>query len=168
MNDRAAIAMRECEPDDWSAIWQMLAPVFRAGDTYALPVTISEAEARHVWLELPLHTFIATDDTGTALGTYYLKPNQAGPGSHVCNCGYVVSDRARARGVGSRMCSHSLAIAKTLGFKAMQFNCVASTNPVAIRLWQKFGFKIVGTLPSAFQHPQHGFVDAHVMYLLLS
>lgn len=164
MDDRTAIAIRTHAATDWPAVWQMLAPVFRAGETYAIPRDIREPDARRIWLDLPQQTFVAEDAAGTLVGTYYIKLNQAGPGAHVCNCGYVVSDRARNRGIASRMCAHSLALAKTLGFHAMQFNCVVSTNRVAVRLWQKFGFEIVGTLPGAFLHPQYGFVDAYVMY----
>ncbi|MEO1132822.1 MAG: GNAT family N-acetyltransferase [Cyanobacteria bacterium J06639_1] len=167
VSNQQAIAIRPHAPSDWFAIWHILAPVFRAGETYAIPVDISEADARRIWLDTPLQTFVAQDEAGQILGTYYLKPNQAGNGSHVCNCGYVVSDRARNRGIASCLCAHSLTVAKELGFRAMQFNCVVSANEVAVRLWQKHGFAIVGTLPGAFQHPQHGFVDAFVMYRTL-
>lgn len=160
--------IRAFEPNDWNAVWQILVPVFRAGETYALPTGIPEDDARAFWIDKPLQTFVAVDDAGALLGTYFIKPNQAGPGAHVCNCGYVVSDRARNRGIASRLCGHSLATARALEFRAVQFNCVVSTNEVAVRLWQKYGFEIVGTLPGAFFHPQQGFVDAYVMYLRLS
>jgi len=57
------------------------------------------------------------------------------------------------------MCRHSLAQAKALGFRAMQFNFVVSTNESAVRLWQDFGFTVVGRLPRAFHHPERGYVD---------
>jgi len=69
--------------------------------------------------------------------------------------------------VGRRMGEHCLAEAQRLGFRAMQFNFVVSTNEPAIRLWQQLGFSIVGTLPGAFRHSQRGFVDAYVMYRTL-
>ena len=102
------------------------------------------------------------------MGTYYLKANQSGPGSHVCNCGYMVSSRARAKGVATFMCEHSQDIALSLGYKAMQFNCVVSTNNAAVQLWQKLGFETVGRLPGAFNHARLGFVDAFVMFKWLS
>jgi len=107
---------------------------------------------------------VARDPSGAIIGTYYLKPNQPGLGSHVCNCGYVVSDRARGHGVATLMCVHSQQEAVRLGFRAMQYNLVVSTNDGAIRLWKKLGFDIVGTLPGAFRHPRMGFVDAFVMF----
>jgi ribosomal protein S18 acetylase RimI-like enzyme len=98
------------------------------------------------------------------IGTYKLKPNQPGLGNHVCNCGYVVSPHARGRGIASALCEHSQTEAQTMGYLAMQFNLVVSSNEVAVRLWQKLGFRIIGTLPGAFRHSQLGFVDAYVMY----
>jgi L-amino acid N-acyltransferase YncA len=62
------------------------------------------------------------------------------------------------------MCEHSLAEARSLGFRAMQFNFVVSTNEAALHLWKEFGFDVVGTLPRAFRHPQKGYVDVYVMF----
>ena len=112
---------------------------------------------------MPRLTFVADED-GQVLGTYYLKTNQGGPGDHVCNCGYMVSSSARGRGIATAMCQHSQRIAKALGYKAMQFNFVASTNAGAVKLWTKLGFETVGRLPKAFRHPAQGYVDALVMY----
>ncbi|MEW8381327.1 MAG: GNAT family N-acetyltransferase, partial [Candidatus Thiodiazotropha taylori] len=98
------------------------------------------------------------------VGTYYIKTNQAGPGSHVCNCGYMVPSSSRGKGLATAMCEHSQNTARDLGYKAMQFNFVASTNEGAVRLWQKLGFEVVGRLPEAFNHPVKGYVDALVLY----
>lgn len=97
-------------------------------------------------------------------GTYFLQPNQAGGGAHVANCGYATAPRAAGRGVGAAMCAHSIELARALGFRAMQFNFVVTTNGGAVRLWERFGFAIVGRLPGAFLHPTQGYVDALVMY----
>ena len=142
----------------------MLHKTFASGDTYAFAPASTEAEILNAWVELPLATYVACSDEGAIIGTYVLKPNQPGLGSHVCNCGYVVSAEARGKGIASAMCEHSQAEAIRLGFRAMQFNLVVSTNEGAVRLWQKLGFHIAGTLPGAFCHAQHGYVDAYVMY----
>jgi L-amino acid N-acyltransferase YncA len=110
--------------------------------------------------------FVA-EEAGSILGTYYMRPNQAGGGRHVCNCGYVTAADATGRGVARLMCEHSMATARAHGYRAMQFNFVVSTNQRAISLWQKMGFDVVGTLPGAFRHPTHGYVEAFVMYQLL-
>ncbi len=162
------LTVREYMPGDWAALWAIMEPVFRAGETYAFDPAISEAEAQRVWIELPAATYVAVDEAGMLLGTYYIKPNQPGLGAHVCNCGYIVAAAARGQGIASRLCEHSQEEARRLGFRAMQFNLVVSTNTGAVRLWQTLGFPIVGTLPGAFNHPRLGYVDAYVMYKQLS
>ncbi|MEP4076203.1 N-acetyltransferase family protein [Haloferula sp.] len=155
--------IRPIEDSDWPATWAIIEPVFRAGRTYVYSPEITEAKARSVWVNSPLATFVA-EDKGEIIGTYYLKENQPGHGSHVCNCGYIVSEGARGKGIATAMCEHSQAEAAARGFRAMQYNLVVSTNEGAIRLWKKHGFKIVGTLPGAFRDPELGFVDAFVMF----
>lgn len=156
--------IRPFEESDWLATWAVLEPVFRAGDTYSFPPTISESEAYKAWVGIPAATFVAEDDSGQILGTYYIKANQPGQGAHVCNCGYVVGEAFRGKGIASAMCEHSQREAVRRGFRSMQFNLVVSTNTGAVRLWKKLGFEIVGTLPEAFNRPTKGFVDAFVMY----
>lgn len=158
------ISISKLEQSDWSSTWIIIESVFRLGETYPYSPDISEVEAYKVWVEVPTATYIAKDDYDNVIGTYYIKPNQPTLGSHVCNCGYVVGESARGKGVASLMCQHSQEEAKRLGFRAMQFNLVVSTNKIAVRLWQKCGFEIVGTLTGAFKHSRYGFVDAIVMY----
>lgn len=158
------IKIRLFEEQDWPAIWLTIEPVFRAGETYAFSPDIIEREAHKVWVEIPDATFVAVDENNNILGTYYIKPNQPALGAHVCNCGYIVSEDARGRGVASKMCEHSQREAVSRGFRAMQYNLVVSTNEGAIRLWKRHGFEIVGMLPKAFRHSKLGFVDAFVMY----
>ncbi|WP_106477639.1 GNAT family N-acetyltransferase [Phytohalomonas tamaricis] len=158
-----ALHIREAVPADFDSLWPILHAVFRAAQTYALAPDMTRDEAYTLWCETPLATFVAEGE-GEIIGTYYLKKNAAGPGDHVCNCGYIVAAEARGRGVAGAMCEHSQQIARTHGFKAMQFNSVVSTNEGAVRLWQKLGFDIVGTLPRAYRHTSLGFVDAYVMY----
>ncbi len=162
------ITIRRFEESDWAAVWGIIKPVFRAGDTYAFRPDISEEEAHRVWVKTPAVTYVAVDDKDTVLGTYYIKPNQPGSGAHICNCGYIVSENSRGQGIAGRMCDHSQGEAITQGFLAMQFNLVVSTNGGAIHLWKRKGFTIIGTIPKAFNHPLQGFVDAFIMYKQLS
>ena len=156
--------IRKFAEPDWPDVWRLIAPVFRSGETYAIAREITEAEARRLWIETPTATYLALAENDVAVGTYFIKPNQAGGGAHVCNCGYIVGENARGRGVAAAMCLHSQREAIRLGFRAMQFNFVVSTNEGAVRLWKKLGFEIVGRLPGAFAHPSLGFVDAYVMF----
>lgn len=159
--------IREASKSDWQSIWPIFSEIVSAGETYAYDPELSAEQAQKIWLEVPRKVFIF-EEAGKVLGTYYLKTNQAGPGNHVCNCGYMVSSTARGKGLATSMCEHSQQIAIDLGYKAMQFNFVASSNEGAIRLWSKLGFDTVGCLPKAFNHPKLGYVDALVMYKWLA
>lgn len=161
------ITIRPFVEGDWSLVWSIIKPVFRAGETYPYPPGITAEEAHLAWIELPSKTFVAEDESGRILGTYYIKPNQPGLGGHVCNCGYIVAQDAQGQGIASRMCIHSQDEAVSRGFRAMQYNLVVSTNENAIYLWKKHGFELVGRLPQAFNHSKLGFIDAFVMYKLL-
>jgi ribosomal protein S18 acetylase RimI-like enzyme len=162
------IRIRPYTPEDWDSVWAVLEPIFRAGETYAIRREIASDEAREYWTSKPKEVFVAVDEaTGQLFGTYYLRPNFEGPGSHVCNCGYIVAEHARGRGVASRMCEHSQVEAAVRGYRAMQYNLVVSTNEGAVRLWKRMGFEIIGTVPGAFRHPRFGLVDAHIMYKAL-
>ena len=155
--------IRPAQSADRDAIAAIVMPTIRQGTTYALDREMSEADALAYWLGPDKETFVAEDD-GRILGTYYLRANQAGGGSHVCNCGYMTGAAAAGRGVASAMCAHSLDLARSQGFRAMQFNFVVSTNTRAVALWERMGFAVVGRLPGAFRHPSLGYVDALVMY----
>ncbi|MCM5705400.1 GNAT family N-acetyltransferase [Larsenimonas salina] len=157
------LTLRPVRPEDKDAFWHIFEPILRAGTTYALPRDMQPARAWAYWGEAPLETWVA-EDQGSVLGSYYLKANALGGGAHVGNCGYIVADHAQGRGIASALCAHSLERARAQGFKALQFNCVVSTNTRAIALWERFGFQTVGRLPGAFSHPEMGEVDALVMY----
>ena len=157
------VSIRAFQPADWPQLWPILQAVFRRGDTYTYPPGATEEEIHALWIARPEATFVACDDAGQVIGTYYLRPNQQGNAAHVCNCGYVVAEAARGGGVATLMCEHSQDQARARGYLAMQFNFVVSTNVGAVRLWERLGYAIVGTLPRAFRHPQAGQVDAHVM-----
>lgn len=155
--------IRRIENADHDAVWRIIEPVLRAGETYALPADMARDDALAFWCASHNDTFVAEDQDGI-VGSYFIRANQSGGGSHVANCGYMTAAAAQGRGVARAMLEHSLAHAKARGFRAMQFNFVVSSNARAVKLWKSCGFEVVGTLPEAFQHPRLGFVDALVMY----
>lgn len=159
--------IRVLEEADWPRVWELMKPVVRAGETYPYARDMDAAGAHHMWLEIPQVSYVAESDAGDLLGTYYIKPNQPTLGAHVANCGYIVGRPARGQGIATAMCEHSQAEAIKLGFRAMQYNLVVKTNEASVYLWQKMGFEVVGTLPGAFHHPRHGYVDAYVMFKIL-
>jgi len=156
--------IRRFEAADWPPLWALLRATFDTGDTYAFAPDSREADIHKAWIELPAATFVACGADGHLLGTYYIKPNQPALGAHVCNCGYVVAPAAQGQGIATSLCEHSQREAVSMGFRAMQFNLVVSTNERAVRLWQRLGFAVAGTLPRAFHHQRLGYVDALVMY----
>ena len=158
------LQIRPYRAADWPAVWALLEPVFRAGETFPHDPAITEDEALEAWVKPSQAVMVAVDPAGAVVGTYYLRPNTLALGAHVANAGYVVAEQCRRQGVGSRLCQHSLQAARRLGFRAMQFNLVVSANAAGIRCWQRNGFQLVGTLPGAFRHKQLGYVDALLMF----
>jgi L-amino acid N-acyltransferase YncA len=156
--------IRQATERDRDAIWKIFHEVVAAGDTYALDPNISREDALAYWFAPDTRTYVAEQPAIGVAGTYILRPNQSGGGSHVANAGFMVSASARGKGIGRAMAEHCLGEARRFGFRAMQFNYVISTNTSAIRLWQELGFETVGTLPDAFRHPEKGYVDVYVMY----
>ncbi len=157
------LKIRVAEDKDFEAIWPIFHEVVSGGDTYAFSPNTRPEEAYQLWMKLPTTTYVATEDE-EVVGTYYIKPNQPGLGSHVCNAGFMVAASARGQGIGRKLGEHAMKQAKIQGFKAMQFNFVVSTNEQAVKLWKSLGFTIAGTLPNAFNHQQLGWVDLYVMY----
>jgi ribosomal protein S18 acetylase RimI-like enzyme len=161
------LIIRQSTTEDHAEIWKIFKAVVQTGDTYVYPPDCSQADAIKYWCEITEASFVAEVDL-KIVGTYYLKPNQPGLGSHVCNTGYMVSETARGQGIATAMCLHSQQEALRRGYQAMQFNLVVCSNVTAINLWKKLGFQIVGEIPEAYNHKTLGLTDAFVMYKLLS
>jgi ribosomal protein S18 acetylase RimI-like enzyme len=160
------LTIRPAAVTDHVAIWSILEPIIRAGETYALPREMTREAALAYWTAPDRETFVAESGT-RILGTYYLRPNQPGGGAHIANCGYITAPHAAGRGIARKMAEHSFLHAKSSGYTAMQFNFVISTNTRAIKLWENLGFATLCRLPAAFHHPHEGFVDALVMFRML-
>ncbi len=158
------VHIRQATANDHDAVWRVMEPIIRRGDTYALPREMTREEAITYWFGSALSVHVA-EDHGEILGTYCVRKVRPAGGSHIANCGYMVGPWASGRGVGRAMCEDSIQRARALGFRGIQYNFVVSTNERAIRLYKDLGFAIVGTLPRAFAHPTTGFVDAYIMFL---
>ena len=155
--------IRQATPADLDAIWEIFERVVATGDTFAFSPVTKKAELPGLWLAPAMDTFVAESD-GKIVGSYFIKPNQPGLGAHIANCGYMVHPGCRGKGIGGELCRHSLQIAKVLGYRGMQFNRVVSTNTGAVALWQRLGFRIIGTVPGGFNHQKLGYVDAFIMF----
>ena len=160
------ITIRAASHSDWPAIWKIFRDVVRAGDSFSYTPDTDEETAKALWVLPPSMAFVAEVD-GMVAGTFYVKPNQPGLGSHVANAGFMVAKAYSGKGIGRAMGETAIAEAKTAGFLAMQFNYVVSTNTRAVELWKSLGFTIIGTIPRGFKHITEGFVDVYIMHRAL-
>jgi ribosomal protein S18 acetylase RimI-like enzyme len=158
--------IRRAKASDWAAVWAIFQEVVQKGDSFVYDAAISEEDALTVWMHPPVIPYVAVEGE-TVLGSYMLRPNQPGRGSHVANAGFMVAAEYGGRGIGRAMGVHALHEARAAGYRAMQFNFVVSTNERAVALWRSLGFAIVGTVPQAFAHPHHGLVDVHILHQML-
>ena len=156
--------IRDFAESDWPAVWDIVRTVVRAGDTYPYATDMSQEVARSVWIEQPPAATVVAEENGRIVGTAKMGPNRGGPGAHVSTASFMVADGQRGRGVGTALCRHALSWAEQHGYASMQFNAVVETNVAAVEVYRRLGFVIVGTVPRAFDHPQHGRVGLHIMY----
>ncbi len=157
------LEIRKAKPEDHDQIWSIIREVISKGDSYAFDPNSSRETMLDYWCGQDRHTYVATDN-GEVLGTFLIRDNQPGLGSHIANAGYMVSEKAFGKGIGKNMGEFSLIEAKRLGYKAMQFNIVIKSNVRAVHLWQKLGFKIIGEIPDAFNHKENGLTNAYIMH----
>lgn len=158
--------IRSATLDDMPAIWTIFQQVVARGDTFVWTPDIAEASFESLWTGPGQHAYVAELD-GEIAGSYMIHPNHDGRGAHVANAAYMVREDCRGRGLARAMCVHSLAEAKRLGYRAMQYNIVVATNVSAIKIWKDCGFSTIGTIPNAFHHAMLGYVDALIMYRTL-
>jgi L-amino acid N-acyltransferase YncA len=163
--------LRDFDDADWPQVYRIVREVTEAGETYAYDPAWTEAESREAWVErAPGRTIVAVEegpDGAVVMGSAHLGPNRPARGSHVGTASFMVGSDARGRGVGRLLGERVLALAREDGYAAMQFNAVVETNSAAVHLWQELGFRIIGTVPEAFEHPTHGRVGLHVMHRFL-
>ena len=149
---------------DYDSVWEIFSNVIKTADTYVFDPDTPKESLTRLWFADNMDTFVAVDNEGSILGTYFIKPNQIDLGNHIANCGYMVSPLHQGRGVGQQMCEHSIAFAREKGYVGIQFNIVVSTNIHAVKLWKKYGFEIIGTTPKGFRHKELGLVDTYIMF----
>jgi L-amino acid N-acyltransferase YncA len=169
MDLAAAPRIREATADDWPRIWPIFRAVVAAGDSYAYPEDLDTDAAAALWLESPPGlTVVAVDEAEQIVGTAKMGPNRPGRGAHVATASFMVAPASRHRGVGRALGRYVVDWARSKGYRGIQFNAVVETNKAAVALWQELGFRIIGTVPDAYEHREHGRVGLHVMYLDLA
>lgn len=155
--------IRKAGPGDRRGIWKIFHEIIQSGDTYVFPPETTFNEFKNYWLSKDQKCFVITEGR-ELMGSYILKANQPGLGAHIANASYIVNPVYQGRGIGKKLCGHSISEAKKSGFLAIQFNIVVSTNKTAIELWKKAGFEITGITPMGFKHQKLGYVDTYIMY----
>ena len=155
--------IRKAIESDFDQVWQIFSEVIKTGDTYVFNPNTPKKDLKKHWFADYMETYII-EENGQILGTYIIKPNQIDLGNHIANCSYMVNPDTQGRGVGKKLCEHSLERAKQHNFEGIQFNIVVSTNKGAVELWKKYGFEIIGTTPKGFRHSELGLVDTYIMY----
>jgi len=157
------VQLREMSVDDLPALWQIFREIIREGVSYPHDESTTEPDFVSYWTARGGEQWVAVLDD-RVVGGYTLRSNQPGRGGHTGTASYVVAEEARGKSIGRALGEHSLLRAPHLGFSAVQFNLVVSTNERAVALWRGLGFRVLGTLPRAFEHRTLGRVDAFVMY----
>ena len=160
--------IREARHEDWPRIHPFFAQIVAAGQAYAYPEGLSSEEARRLWMEQPPGRTVVAVDGDAVLGSAKMGPNRPGRGAHVATASFMVDPRHSGRGVGRALGEHVVGWARASGYRGVQFNAVVETNVAAVRLWESLGFRVLATVPGAFDHPQHGYVGLHLMYLDLT
>ena len=157
------MGIRAMTEDDFKLFWPVFSRIAQEQETYMYDPNIPYEEAHKIWCEEPMRTFVY-ERNGKICGSYYIKKNPTTLSRYICNCGYMVDPDFKNQGIAQKLCLHSQNIARELDFKSMQFNAVVSTNVTAVYLWKKMGFRIIKTLPKAYEHKTLGPVDCYVMY----
>jgi L-amino acid N-acyltransferase YncA len=162
--------VRPAHLEDFEEIYEVFCRILDEGATYSYTreEMTPERSLAYFMTSAGTYCFLVESAKKEMLGFYTIRPNRTGRGSHVANASFIVHPSHRGKGVGRKISVHALKTARKLGYKAMQFNFVVSTNQVALSLYQSLGFNIVGTLPRGFQHTKKGLVDVYIMHRFLT
>jgi L-amino acid N-acyltransferase YncA len=156
--------IRTATDEDWPRIYPFYAAIMAEGKTYAFPERQSLEEARPWWMEQPPGQAVVAVQDDTIVGSAKMGANRPGRGAHVATASFLVDPAHQGRGIGRALGQYVVDWARAAGFRGIQFNAVVEANAPAVHLWQSLGFEIIGTVPEAFDHPEHGLVGLHVMY----
>jgi len=107
------------------------------------------------------------EESGKILGLYILHPNNIGRCGHICNASYAVASASRGLHIGEKLVKDCLVQGKKNGFGVLQFNAVVATNIHARHLYERVGFKQLGTIPKGFRKKDGSYVDICPYYIQL-
>jgi L-amino acid N-acyltransferase YncA len=156
--------IRPATAQDWPQIYPIYAAIMAEGKTYAFPDGQSLEEARPWWMEEPPSQTVVALSDGEIVGSAKMGANRPGRGAHVATASFIVDPARQGKGTGRALGEYVIDWCHRQGFASIQFNAVVEVNAPAVHLWQELGFRIIGTVPDAFDHPEHGLVGLHVMF----
>ena len=178
--------IRKATKEDFTQMLHIFRDVIEGGDTYDFDETTSDQDAFNYWFGSGVTSFVMVEEQNESqtaeepidkriapanheprdkiLGFYKIIQNHRGRGNHVANASFMVSRETRGMGIGRKMGEDCIRVAKEMGFRAIQFNFVISTNEPAMHLWKSLGFRELCRLPLAFNHKTLGYVDAVIFF----
>ena len=158
------IQIRAYQSKDAALAAQIWNEVVADGNAFPQDTEMTADAANHFFLE-QTYTGIAEDtETHEILGLYILHPNNVGRCGHICNASYAVRKNIRGLYIGEKLVLDCLKMAK---FRILQFNAVVATNTHALHLYERIGFKKLGTIPGGFRMPDGTYEDIIPHYYLL-
>lgn len=162
MKNYKNITVRPFEPADIPTMTEIWNEVVENGDAFPQdkPMDISEAER---FFASQTFTGVA-EYKGEISGLYILHPNNVGRCGHISNASYAVSSKVRGKGIGRVLVEHSLFMARQKGFRILQFNAVVASNKAAIALYEKLGFKTIGTVKGGYFNKNKEYEDIILFY----
>ena len=105
-------------------------------------------------------------ESGKVVGLYILHPNNIGRCGHICNASYAVASEKRGLHIGEKLVKDCIAQAGRLGFQILQFNAVVATNTHARHLYERLGFRQLGTIPRGFRLKDGTYEDICPYYII--
>ena len=157
------VTIREASDSDHMIVLDLFRAIISEGETYIYTEDFSDEALNGIWFEAPNRAYVVEHE-GTVIASFVIRPNKMGRGAHIANAAFIVQKNYQGKGIGRLMGEYAIDEAKRLGYRAMQFNIVVSTNIRSVSLWNRLGFRIIGTIPEGFDHKQLGLVDIYIMY----
>lgn len=157
------LTIRHLSENEFDLVWPIFSAVIREGKTYSYDPALTLEQGRAIWFSPEKTPFVALEHD-RPVGTFYLRANQLGLGNHIANGGFMVAQGECGKGIGTAMAQRMVEEARKAGYYGMQFNFIVADNERSLRIWNRLGFDIVGTVPDAFRHSEKGYMPVHVLY----
>jgi DNA-binding MarR family transcriptional regulator len=149
--------------EDEESLYNIFQEIVESGNQVHFECS-SKQEFYRQFLESGSQVFTAHLSERELVGGFTIKPNFSGRSKHVANAVYMIKRIHQGRGIGTLLVKASLEFAKQLGFRAMQFNMVLSENHIALKLYQKLGFNIIGTISRAIKNLDGSYQEGLILH----